>query len=138
MSQSFCSTKRTFFSRRCGSAAMTLCGFLGLALSSSAQTTLGPISIGAGLRTSFTHTDPDGGDSSDRFLLDSARIYINGPVTGKIKFMFNTEYDGATNHIGVLDAVARFECSPHFNVWAGRFLPPSDRSNLYGPYYANQ
>src|SRR5690606_33557482 len=24
-----------------------------------------------------------------------------------------------------------------FNIWAGRFLPPSDRANLYGPYYAS-
>ncbi len=23
------------------------------------------------------------------------------------------------------------------NIWAGRFLPPSDRANLYGPYYAD-
>lgn len=52
--------------------------------------------------------------------------------------MFNTEYDGPTNKIGVLDAVAQFEFSPHINIWAGRFLPPSDRANLYGPYYANQ
>ena len=51
--------------------------------------------------------------------------------------MFNTEYDGATNKIGVLDAVARFEMSPKFNIWMGRFLPPSDRANLYGPYYAH-
>src|SRR5205807_3846990 len=56
----------------------------------------------------------------------------------KIKFMFNTEYDGGNNHIGVLDAVARIEVSPHVNFWAGRFLPPSDRANLYGPYYAHQ
>jgi hypothetical protein len=27
--------------------------------------------------------------------------------------------------------------SPKFNFWAGRFLPPSDRANLYGPYYAH-
>ena len=138
MSKRFCSTKRTFLPRRCGSAAVMLCGVLGFAQSSFAQNALGPISVGAGLRTSFTHTDPDGGDSSDRFTLDSARIYISGPVVDKVKFMFNTEYDGSTNHIGVLDAVARFEYSPHFNVWAGRFLPPSDRANLYGPYYANQ
>ena len=26
-----------------------------------------------------------------------------------------------------------FEMSPKFNVWMGRFLPPSDRANLYGP-----
>lgn len=32
--------------------------------------------------------------------------------------------------------MGRFEISPKFN-WAGRFLPPSDRANLYGPFYAN-
>src|ERR1044071_8257577 len=114
------------------------CGLLAIASCAPAQTTLGPVTIGAGVRTSFTHTDVDGGGSNDRFLLDSARIYLSGPVTENIKFMFNTEYDGANNKIGVLDAVARFEMSPKFNLWAGRFLPPSDRANLYGPYYANQ
>ena len=52
--------------------------------------------------------------------------------------MFNTDYDSATNKIGVLDAVARIEMSPEFNIWAGRFLPPSDRANLYGPFYAHE
>ena len=28
--------------------------------------------------------------------------------------------------------------SPEFNIWAGRFLPPSDRANLYGPFYAHE
>jgi hypothetical protein len=37
----------------------------------------------------------------------------------------------------VLDAIARLEFSPKFNIWAGRFLPPSDRANLYGPYFAH-
>jgi len=114
-----------------------LSGFLVLALPSRAQVTLGPVTVGAGLRTSFTHTDPDAGSSTDKFLLDSARIYLSGPVTNKIKFMFNTEYDGSNNKIGVLDAVARIELHPKFNIWAGRFLPPSDRANLYGPYYAH-
>ena len=27
---------------------------------------------------------------------------------------------------------------PTFNIWAGRFLPPSDRANLYGPFYAHE
>jgi hypothetical protein len=36
-----------------------------------------------------------------------------------------------------LDAVARIELSPQFNIWAGRFLEPSDRANLYGPFYAH-
>ena len=102
-----------------------------------AQITLPPVTVGAGMQTSFVHTDPDTGNTSDRFLLNSARLYVSGPVTEKIKFMFNTEYDGGTNKIGVLDAVARLEFSPKFNIWAGRLLPPSDRANLYGPYYAH-
>ncbi len=28
--------------------------------------------------------------------------------------------------------------SPQFNIWVGRFLPPSDRANLYGPFYAHE
>jgi hypothetical protein len=50
---------------------------------------------------------------------------------------FDTEYDGATNQVGVLDAIGRFEYSDTLNIWAGRFLEPSDRANLAGPYYAN-
>lgn len=99
-----------------------------------------PITIGAGMRTSFVHTefdDPAPDDSTDSFTLDSARLYLSGPVTTNVSFMFNTEYEGASNDIGVLDAVVRFEFSEKVNIWAGRFLPPSDRANLYGPYYAH-
>jgi len=98
---------------------------------------LPPVTLGGGLQTSFVHDDPDGADSTDAFKLNSARLYINGSATKNVKFMFNTEYNGASNDIGVLDAVAMIEFSPKFNVWFGRFLPPSDRANLYGPYYAH-
>lgn len=99
---------------------------------------LPPVTLGAGLQTSFASTSPDEGDSTQAFALNSARLYVNGPVTDTIKFMFNTEYEGGSNDIVVLDAVARIEVSPKFNIWAGRFLPPSDRANLYGPYYSHQ
>jgi hypothetical protein len=100
---------------------------------------LQPISVGAGLRTAFVHIDQEAPDvdASDRFLLDSIRLYVNGSVTQRVKFTFNTEYNGAANHVIVMDAVARFEMSDKFNVWVGRMLPPSDRANLYGPYYAH-
>jgi hypothetical protein len=105
--------------------------------------TLPPISIGAGVRTSFDSTDPAGGKKkTDDFNLDSIRLYVSGSVTDHFKFMFNTEYQGSPpagdNNVQVLDAVARYEYSDQFNIWAGRFLPPSDRANLYGPYYSNQ
>ena len=129
--------ERAPIAQRFAPGLLLLSGILGLAVPSSAQIALGPITVGAGMRTSFVHTDSTNSDSENQFRLDSARIYINGPVTGKIKFMFNTEYDGASNKIGVLDAVARIELHPKFNIWAGRVLPPSDRANLAGPYYNN-
>jgi len=99
------------------------------------QVNLGPITVGAGLRTSYEHDAVEKGADTDTFPLNSIRLYVNGPVTSKIKFMFNTEYDSNTNKVSVLDAVARVEIAPKFNIWAGRLLPPSDRANLAGPYY---
>jgi hypothetical protein len=98
---------------------------------------LPPVTVGGGVQTSFTHDDPDDGDSTDSFLLNSVRLYVNGSAADKVKFEFNTEYNGANNTVTVLDAVAKFEVSERFNVWAGRMLPPSDRANLYGPYFAH-
>ncbi len=122
---------------RAAALTASCCLFLSAAPAQAQGTTLGPVTLGAGLQTSFVHTEPDGADGSDTFSLNSARIYVNGPVTNTIKFMFNTEYNGAQNDIEVLDAVARLEFSEKFNIWFGRFLPPSDRANLYGPYYAH-
>lgn len=98
------------------------------------------VSVGAGVRTSFTHAEADvpgtvGDTELDDFSLDSARIYLSGKVTDNISIMFNTEYNGSS--VDVIDAVAQFSFSDKFNIWAGRFLPPSDRANLYGPYYAS-
>ena len=98
---------------------------------------LPPVSVGAGMQSSFIHNEPKGGNGSDAFVLNSVRLYLNGSAADKVKFMFNTEYDGADNDIGVLDAVGQFAVSNKFNVWFGRFLPPSDRANLYGPYYSH-
>lgn len=90
------------------------------------------------MQTSFVNTETTGSPTTDQFELNHIRLYVNGPVTENIKFMFNTDYDSVTNKIGVLDAVAQFEFSPQVNVWVGRFLPPSDRANLYGPFYSHE
>jgi hypothetical protein len=99
---------------------------------------LGPVTVGAGLQAGYTGTNPTGGDFNNQFALDHARLYVSGPVYEDIKFMFNTEYDSVSNKIGILDAAAQIAISPEFNIWVGRFLPPSDRANLYGPFYSNQ
>ncbi|HEY3697229.1 hypothetical protein [Phenylobacterium sp.] len=94
------------------------------------------ISVGLGMRGSFSsdeHGASDGSRSED-FNLDSVRLYVNGQLTKSIGATFNTERDG-NGDIKVLDGYVRFEMNDGFNVWAGRLLPPSDRSNLDGPYY---
>jgi hypothetical protein len=104
------------------------------------------MSIGIGARTSFTAIEdasPSGDDWSNDFNLDSARIYINGQITKNIGFEFNTECFWCSSNApfdteyGILDAIAKFEFSPAFNVWAGRMLVPADREEMSGPYYAN-
>jgi hypothetical protein len=127
----------TYIARRYAPVLLLL-GFLAWAPNSSAQLNLGPVTVGAGLRTSYDHIEPDTGSSTDQFAVNDIRLYVSGNVTDYFKLMFNTDYDSITNKIEVLDAVGRLEVSPEFNVWFGRFLPPSDRANLYGPFYANQ
>jgi hypothetical protein len=123
----------------CARAVLVLLGFCALLPQTAhAQIDLGPVTVGAGIRTDFNHLAPDQGPSLDQFQLDNVRLYVSGSVTDQIKFMFNTEYDQTTNKVGVLDAVAEFAFSPEINFWAGRFLPPSDRANLYGPFFANE
>ncbi|MEK8090130.1 porin [Thermithiobacillus plumbiphilus] len=96
------------------------------------------ISVGAGLRTNFTVAEdaaPSGADYSKDFDVDSVRLYVNGKMHRYIKFTFNTEKAGELSDIRLLDAIAQFEFSDTANIWMGRFLPPTDRANLDGPYY---
>ena len=99
------------------------------------------LSVGAGLRTSFSSVEdaaPDDGRSND-FTVDSVRLYLNAQIHQYVLLEFNTErYDtGDDDDIRMLDAIAKFTFAPEFNIWAGRHLPPSDRANLDGPYYLN-
>ena len=101
--------------------------------------------IGAGMRASYAALEdgaPNGKDWSSDFVTENMRLYMNGQLSEYIKMEFNTD---CTNCMGanasgtmiVLDAIAKFEFSPYFNVWAGRLLAPSDRAELDGPYYQN-
>jgi hypothetical protein len=95
-----------------------------------------------GLRTSFNTVEdaaPNNSSWSKDFSLDSFRFYMSGQILEPVTFEFNTDYDGAgtSERIRVLDAVLKFHFSDYLGVWAGRFLPPSDRSNLSGLYFLN-
>jgi hypothetical protein len=109
-----------------------------------------PVSVGVGLQTSiydceksciYSPSTVSAGDASVQGIaVDNIRLYINGSVTDTLKLTFNTDYTGSGpsgNKVEVIDAIGRFEYNNYFNIWAGRLLPPSDRANLYGPYFAN-
>lgn len=99
------------------------------------------VSIGAGLRTSFKAVEdaaPSGSSFSKEFDVESIRLYLNGQVFKGVTFEFNTERDSSdTGDMRVLDAIAKFNFNPHLHIWAGRFLPPADRSNSVGPFFQN-
>ncbi|HET6143535.1 MAG TPA: hypothetical protein VFE02_08490 [Candidatus Acidoferrales bacterium] len=119
--------------------AISLAGFLILNSSPlQAQTFEPTLTVGAGIQTGYDHTEPATGTSQDQFQLDHLRLYFSGDITKNFSAMVNTEYSSGSNNIGVLDAVGEFHTSPMLNIWFGRFLPPSDRANLYGPFYANE
>ncbi|MEO8179726.1 MAG: hypothetical protein ABI895_12905 [Deltaproteobacteria bacterium] len=95
------------------------------------------LDIGLGLRTELT-LDPDREEPQDAPVYAMAydlRPYISGQINRWLKFEGNL--DSQANNIRVLDAVLKLEFGDYFNIWTGHFLPPSDRSNLSGPYYLN-
>lgn len=95
------------------------------------------LDIGLGLRTDFTFDpDRDGDDDAPVYIIGyNLRPYISGQVHRNIKFEGNL--DAADDDVVVLDAVLKFEFNDYANFWVGRFLAPSDRANLSGPYYQN-
>jgi hypothetical protein len=94
------------------------------------------ISVGLGVRGAFFSDEHGAADGSrtNKFDLESVRLYVNANLTKSIAATFNTERNG-DGEIVVLDAYARFEPKDEFNIWIGRMLPPSDRANLDGPYF---
>jgi hypothetical protein len=99
------------------------------------------VSLGAGIRTSFLMTEdgaPSGEAYSKDFTLNNMRLYVSGQATEDFSFEFNTEVDRTNGSAArVLDALVKYEPTEAFKLRAGRMLPPSDRSNLDGPYYLN-
>jgi hypothetical protein len=101
------------------------------------------ISIGAGLKTSFTTSEDTAGRSGSPkwgtdFALNNLRLYMNAQIHKYIKFTFNTECSncGDGGDIRILDGIAHFEFNPYVNIWAGRQLVPEGRIEMNGPFYS--
>ncbi len=93
------------------------------------------VDFGVGLRTELA-IDPDAEPESPLWrVAPNLRPYIAGQVHDYIKFEGNVDTNGGG--VALLDAIIKFEFHEYFNLWTGRFLPPSDRANLSGPYFQN-
>ena len=93
--------------------------------------------IGMGFRGSLSVNEdgaPSATDPSFNFQHEAMRLYTVSQVHKNIQVEYNTRLNGQS--VDVLDAVAKINFGA-VDFWLGRQLPPSDRSNLDGPYYLN-
>lgn len=106
------------------------------------------LTIGAGIRGSLVGIEdqsPGGDDWSKSARLDNASLFVNGQINPHLKlavnmwcvFCGNSGAGGGTEEFIVLDAIVKFELSPHLNFWAGRLLVPADRAEMSGAFYSN-
>lgn len=94
------------------------------------------IDFGGSIRTELNKIEdaaPSGEDDSFDFNIHSFRMYLKAKMTDTIKFGVQTEIDGNGNML-MLDSYADIKLSDNVTLLAGRFIPPSDRSNLSGSY----
>jgi hypothetical protein len=121
--------------------------FLSSAANAAAELKLGDnagVTAGFGLRASYSAREraaPDGTSRSNDFTVENARLYFGAHYGDMLKATLNTEKQGGSgvsggDNLRILDAIVQFEPTAEFNVWLGRMLPPSDRPNLYGPFFA--
>jgi hypothetical protein len=98
------------------------------------------VSIGAGLRTSFSASESAANAQkwSNDFNLDNIRLYLNGQVHKYFKLEFNTECQTCGNggEMRILDVIGKVEVDPLFNIWMGRMLVPAERREMNGPFYS--
>jgi len=102
------------------------------------------VSVGAGLRTSFTAAEdsagrPGNSQWSNDFAVDNIRLYLNAQIHKYIKLEFNTDCQTCSNggEMRILDAIGKIEYNPYVNLWMGRMLVPAERREMNGPFYSS-
>lgn len=96
------------------------------------------LEAGAGIRfdwTSIEDAAPNADDFSDDFTLDRADIFISGRANRFLEFTLNTTYNSITEDFEVREGIIRYEHSDTLNIWAGRFMVPTDLSSLSTAFY---
>jgi len=113
--------------------AVVACAFVVTQATAQDDAEKAKLSLGGGIRAGASWGDVEG------YGLNDIRLYANGSAYGWLGLEVNTETSslGQDDGLVLLDAVAKLGFSDNVNVWVGRFLAPSDRANLSGPYYGN-
>ena len=131
--------ERAFIARRCAPVLLLLLGLLVLAPPSRAQIDLGPVTVGAGLRTSF-----------DDYRAGWRQYHQPVPAQRHPSLRERTGLPRTSSSCSIPTTTASPTRSACWTRWrnskylpsstsgSGRFLPPSDRANLYGPFYAHE
>lgn len=96
------------------------------------------LEVGAGIRFDWISVEdsaPNADDFSDDFTIDRADIFISGRANRFLEFTLNTTYNSITEDFEVREGILRYEHSDTLNIWAGRFMVPSDLSSLSTVFY---
>lgn len=94
------------------------------------------VHVGGGIRTEYRSAEQDFGTKTKHtsdFTLDSGRLYTGGKISEVFSATLNAEF--TANGASVLDAICQMKVMNEFQIFVGRMLPATDRSNSDGPYY---
>jgi hypothetical protein len=103
------------------------------------------IAMNFGVRVGLKLQDPEQPKKMSQVHLDTtyAEARFHGDLTDYMGWTANFNVDalagdtsdGTQASVAIMDMIARFHPSDYFNIWAGRLLVPSDRSNFSGPFF---
>ncbi len=99
-----------------------------------------PISVNAWMHLGFRLQGAEERDSFDNLIIDIGELDLlfNADITDNIGITADLVGDiSGGGSVGILDLIGRFKIHDAFNIWVGRMLVPSDRSNFSGVWFAN-
>lgn len=103
------------------------------------------IAYNIGVRVGMKLQDPDQPKKMSELHTDAlyTEVRFHGDLSDMFGWVanFNAAIDGSNPTLGPspevspMDMIVKFHAADAFNIWAGRLLVPSDRSNFTGPFF---
>jgi hypothetical protein len=99
-----------------------------------------PLEVNVWGRIGNTVIKPKSGDA-DPMVDAEVDLLLNGRIhkyvgwTADFVATYGPGTSGTKSTASILDLIGKFEVADAFNVWFGRMLVPSDRSNFSGPWF---